>query len=81
MIVNDLKSVLIADVVLIYTDNTVQRFCYIDNNHSFWSDDNLILWDIYGECEIKQIYADEDRFCIDLVQEDCQNEDRIYKWI
>ena len=71
MKVNDLRSVLNTQVVLIFIDNTIQRFWNVaiseDNDYSFEKDENINMWDIYGEFEISQMYADDDGFNIELI--------------
>lgn len=67
MKVNELKDVLNTDTVLIYVDNTVQRFFYAGNKeYIFNMNQNINLWDVYGNYEIAQVYADEDDFVMSL---------------
>lgn len=71
MKVNDLRSVLSTQAVLIFIDNTIQKFWTVatseDNDYTFEKDENINMWDIYGECEISQMYADDDGFNIELI--------------
>lgn len=71
MKVNDLRSVLCSDKVLLWIGNSKLRFCSKsegDNNeYLFWSDDNVSMWDIYGEREIDMIYDGTDGFHIEIV--------------
>lgn len=70
MKVNELKNILNTQSVLIFVDGTCQRFWNVEgeyNEYVFCKDESINMWDVYGECEIQQIYADEDGFNIELI--------------
>lgn len=75
MKLRELKSIICVDEIIIYVHGTSQRFCKskTDNDFTFWKDDNISLWDIYGNDEIDKIYIDYissdvnyEVICIDL---------------
>lgn len=71
MKLRELKPILNTEVVAVYVDETVQTFYNTNTNNNeyiFRKDENINLWDVYGEYEIKQIYSDdEEDFNIELV--------------
>lgn len=71
MKLRELKPILNTEVVAVYVDGTVQTFYNTNTNNNeyiFRKDENINLWDVYGEYEIKQIYSDdEEDFNIELV--------------
>ena len=75
MKLRELKSIIHAEEIIIYVHGTSQRFCKskTDNDFTFWKDDNISLWDVYGNDEVNKIYmdygssnADYEVICIDL---------------
>lgn len=73
MKLKELKSIIVADEVVIFVYGTAQRFCNIDNEFVFWADNSVNMWDVYGEDDIDKIYMDytgsnidNEVICIDL---------------
>ena len=73
MKLKELKSIIIADEVVIFVHGTTQRFCNVNNVFVFWNDNNVSLWDVYGGDDVDKIYMDytgsnidNEVICIDL---------------
>ena len=68
MKLNELRNILNADSVNIYLNTKNNYFIKTSETYEFLSNESLIMWDIYGEHEIKEMYVEDDMLIIDINQ-------------
>lgn len=68
MKLNELRNILNADSVNIYLNTKNYYFIKTSETYESLSNESLIMWDIYGEHEIKEMYVEDDMLIIDINQ-------------
>ena len=68
MKLNELRNIRNADSVNIYLNTKNYYFIKTSETYEFLSNESLIMWDIYGEHEIKEMYVEDDMLIIDINQ-------------